>query len=71
MIQFLLETLTTEEAVFEKMDINGMGWLMLLFGVVILYGGVALCLFRAMGAKIHQYTEEDEIVEDFVDTNNE
>lgn len=73
MIQLLLETVVTngEEAVFQEIQINGAGWLMLLIGVVVLYGGVALCLFRAMGAKVHQYTEEDEIVEDFVDLNEE
>ncbi len=73
MIHLLLETVVTngEEAVFQEMQINGAGWLMLLIGVVVLYGGVVLCLFRAMGAKVHKYTEEDEIVEDFVDLNKE
>ena len=63
MITILAETLTYGEEIkpFVEKEINGMGWFMLLFGVVVLYGGVALCLFRAMGAKVHPYTEADEV----------
>ena len=54
---------------FVPQEINGAGWFLLLFGVVVLFGGVALCLFRAMGAKVHKFTEEDEVVEDVIDLN--
>ena len=58
-----------EVKVFVPAEINGTGWFMLLFGVVVLYGGVALCLFRAMGAKAHRFTEADEVDEDMIDLN--
>ena len=72
MIQLLLQNVVTngEEAVFQEMQVNGMGWLMLIIGVVVLYGGVAVCLLKAAGAKNHEYTEEDEIIEDSMDINN-
>ena len=33
------------------------GWIMLAFGCTLLYGGVAVCLFIAKGAR--QYEDED------------
>lgn len=33
-------------------------WIMLLFGCVLLYGGLAICLFKAAGSKTVE--EEDE-----------
>ena len=32
-------------------------WIMLVFGCALLYGGLAICLFRAAGSK--QYTDAD------------
>ena len=60
-----------EVKTFVSQDINATGWFMLLFGVVVLYGGVALCLFRAMGAKVHKFTEADEDTTGLIDLNDE
>lgn len=53
-----------ESSGFVETQINLYGWIMLVFAIAVLYGGLAVSLIKAKDDKPHKFTEEDEILSD-------